>query len=184
MSATHGWWCNTVTFPTKCQSCSEPVFFLRCDHGSAVFFDALGEPWPEHYCETSWTRNLTRWTESSGTINVRLTDGVTVRRPPEGGIDAAVATKAKRRKQQPDPIKAVEPDGETDTTVVGVLREKHVQVDVVAALKLPEASGMVAAFLGRLARDAGARSPSTRPLLTRTFCIATLLGYQRMCSLG
>ena len=152
MSGAHGKWCNTVTFPTKCSHCGKRVFFLRCDHGSAVFFDALGEPWPKHVCEKSWRRTLARWTDSSGTINVKLTPGVTVRRPPEGGIDAAVATRAKRRKQQPDPIKAVEPDGEANTTVVGVLREKHVQVDVVTALKLPEASGMVAAFLGPLGK--------------------------------
>ena len=152
MSATHGWWCNTVTYPTKCSGCGEPVFFFRCDCGSAVFFDALGEPWPEHDCETSWTRGLVRWTDSSGTINVRLTPGVTVRRPPQGGIDAAVATKAKRRKQQPDPIKAIEPDGEANTTVVGVLREKRTEVNVATAVKLRGASGMVAAFLGPLGK--------------------------------
>ena len=152
MSAAHGWWCNTVTYPTKCPGCGQPVFFFRCDHGSAVFFDDLGEPWPMHHCETSWTRNLKRWTDSSGAINVILTPGVTVRRPPQGGIDVAVATTAKRREQRPDPIKAVEPDGQANTTVVGVLREKRVEVDVAAALKLPRASGMVAAFLGPLGK--------------------------------
>lgn len=27
MSATHGWWCNTITYPTKCRGCGEPVFY-------------------------------------------------------------------------------------------------------------------------------------------------------------
>ena len=166
MSASHGWWCNTVTYRTKCRGCGEPVFFFRCDCGSAVFFDALGEPWPEHDCATSWTRRLTRWKDSSGVINVKLLPGVTVRRPPRGGIDAAVATKAKRRSQRPDPIKAIEPDGEPNTTVVGVLREKHVEVDVATALKLPGASGMAAAFLGPLGKGRWGKvtvhSPSAR----------------------
>ena len=75
-----------------------------------------------------------------------------MRRPPEGGIGAAVVTKAKRRKQQPDPIKAIEPDGEANTTVVGVLREKRTEVNVATSLKLPGASEMVAAFLGPLGK--------------------------------
>ncbi len=150
MSASHGWWCNSITYPTKCPGCGEPVFFFRCDHGSAVFFDALGEPWPEHDCETSWTRNLTRWQDSSGAINVELRPGVTVRRPPKGGIDAGVARKGERRTRQADPIKAIEPDGEAKRAIVGVLREKRVDVDVTAALKLPSASAMAAAFLGPL----------------------------------
>ena len=152
MSATHGWWCNSVAYPTKCLGCSEPVFFFRCDCGSAVFFDALGEPWPEHDCETSWTRNLTRWKDSSGAINVELTPGVTVRRPPKGRIDASVASKGERRSRQPDPIKAIEPDGEAECTIFGVLREKRVEVDVAAALKLPGASAIAAAFLGTLGK--------------------------------
>ena len=152
MSATHGWWCNSVTYPTKCPSCGDRVFFFRCDHGSAVFFDVLGEPWPEHDCETSWTRNLTRWKDSSGAINVELTPGVTVRRPPEGGIDAGVARKGKHRSQRPDPIKAIEPDSEAKCAIFGVLREKRVVVDVAVALKLPSASTMASAFLGPLGK--------------------------------
>lgn len=152
MSATHGWWCNSVTYRTKCPNCSESVFFFRCDCGSAVFFDALGEPWPEHDCETSWTRNLTRWKDSSGAINVELTPGITVRRPPKGGIDADVALRGKSRSQRPDPIKAIEPDGEAERTIFGVLREKRVVVDVAKTLKLPSASTMAAAFLGPLGK--------------------------------
>lgn len=152
MSATHGRWCNAVTYPTKCPSCSEQVFFFRCDCNSAVFFDTLGAPWPEHDCETSWTRNLTRWKDSSGAINVELTPGVTVRRPPKGGIDAGVARKGERWRRRPDPIKAIEPDGETELTIFGVLREKRVSVDVGATLKLPSVSTMAAAFLGPLGK--------------------------------
>ena len=152
MSATHGWWCNAVTFPTKCRNCGEGVFYFHCNCGSAVFFDALGEPWPIHDCETSWTRNLTRWTDGSGTINVELTPGVTVRRPPSGTIDAAVVTRARQGQQRQDPITAIKPDVNASATIVGVLRERTMKVDVAAALKLPGATTMASAFLGPLGK--------------------------------
>lgn len=153
MTATHGWWCNTVTYPTKCRGCGEPVFYFSCDCGSAVFFDALGEPWPEHDCETSWTRNLTRWTDDSGAINVQLSPGVTVRRPPLGTIDPGVAKRDNRRKTEPDPIKRVEPSGQrVEATAVGILREKRMVVNVPEALKLPAANSMASAFLGPLGK--------------------------------
>ena len=152
MSATHGWWCNAVTFPTKCRNCRERVFYFHCNCGSAVFFDALGDPWPLHDCETSWTRNLTRWTDELGTINVELTSGVTLRRPPSGTIDAAVVTRARHRQRRRDPIKTIKPDANASAPIVGVLREKAVEVDVAAALKLHGATTMVSAFLGPLGK--------------------------------
>ena len=46
----HGWWCNAKTYPTQCRYCHEPCFYFRCDCGSRVFFAALGDDWPRHYC--------------------------------------------------------------------------------------------------------------------------------------
>jgi hypothetical protein len=34
----------------NCPICSKPVFFYRNSHGSRVFFDELGPPWPKHCC--------------------------------------------------------------------------------------------------------------------------------------
>ena len=48
--ATHGWWCNSRTFPTTCKHCGEKVFYFSCDCGSKLFFDKLGYPWPQHRC--------------------------------------------------------------------------------------------------------------------------------------
>ena len=42
--------CNSRAHPTICQSCHQQVFYFFCDHGSKVFFDELGEGWPEHSC--------------------------------------------------------------------------------------------------------------------------------------
>jgi hypothetical protein len=46
----HGWWCNSRTIPMRCRYCKDQVFYFTCDHGSKVFFDSLGWPWPEHHC--------------------------------------------------------------------------------------------------------------------------------------
>lgn len=157
MNATHGWWCNAVTWPTKCPGCGEPVFFFRCDHGSGVFFDALGQPWPIHDCGISRTRKLVRWKDKSGAINVEIRPGITARRPPEGTIDTSVESIATRRERKPDPIVAIEPDSKDETNVVGVLRERRMDVDVERTLKLPKASPMVSGFLGPLGKGGWSR---------------------------
>ena len=158
MGPTHGSWCNAVTWRTKCPSCREPVFFFQCDCGSKVFFDELGIPWPIHDCDTFWAKNLIRTRDSSGGITVEIAKGITVRRPPDPekfSVDSSIVSKARQRKKQPnqDPITAVKPEGSSGKiTVVGILRERQVEVDVVKSLKLPVASPMVSAFLGPLAK--------------------------------
>ena len=44
MYGTHGYWCNTKTFPMSCKACGSRIFFFQCDHESRVLFDELG--WP------------------------------------------------------------------------------------------------------------------------------------------
>jgi hypothetical protein len=39
-----------VTYQTTCPQCKQGVFFYKNDHGSRVFFDQLGAPWPKHGC--------------------------------------------------------------------------------------------------------------------------------------
>jgi hypothetical protein len=34
----------------NCPVCEEPVFFYQNEHGSKVYFDELGPPWPKHAC--------------------------------------------------------------------------------------------------------------------------------------
>ena len=45
--------CNSETRRTSCPSCRQTVFFFFCDHGSRVYFDRLGHPWPLHACGKS-----------------------------------------------------------------------------------------------------------------------------------
>ena len=41
---------TSVTKPTTCPDCGDPVFFYRNECGGAVWFDSLGWPWPKHPC--------------------------------------------------------------------------------------------------------------------------------------
>lgn len=157
MNAAHGYWCNSRTYPCKCPGCGDSVFFFHCDCGSRVFFDELGQPWPIHDCETSWTRNLVRKKEASGRITVRLNNNIVVIRPPESfEVDGEFVSKhlERARKNIQDPIKRIDPSESSDKTfeVVGVLREKKVEADVVKALRLSNVTAMTAAFLGPLAK--------------------------------
>ena len=47
---THGYDCRSETYPTVCNYCGQDVFYMECNHGSKVFFDELGDPWPIHFC--------------------------------------------------------------------------------------------------------------------------------------
>ncbi len=152
MMPIHGPWCSSTTWKTRCLGCGEPVFFFQCNCGSRVLFDELGRPWPIHDCETSWTRRLVRRRDATGGISVEISEGVTAYRPPDGAIDESVAQAARRRQNKPDPIVRMEPKDDTDVQIVGVLREKRIDVDVYRSLGLPQTS-MSAGFLGVLATD-------------------------------
>jgi len=41
---------GSVTYQTRCPQCKRSVYFYRNEHGSRVFFDSLGKPWPKHGC--------------------------------------------------------------------------------------------------------------------------------------
>jgi hypothetical protein len=47
----HGYGCYKVKcYTTACRTCNSKVFYYECNHGSKVFFDALGGSWPNHHC--------------------------------------------------------------------------------------------------------------------------------------
>lgn len=41
---------GAVTYQTTCPQCRATVYFYRNEHGSRVFFNSLGKPWPKHGC--------------------------------------------------------------------------------------------------------------------------------------
>ena len=130
-TAVHGEWCEARTWPTRCPTCSEDVFFFMCNCGSKVFFDELGPPWPIHDCDTSWTRRLRRTTDETGRITVELSEGITIiRSPVSSEIEEGVISNArKRHSKASDPIVRIEPAKGSHKSCVGVLREinRHVR---------------------------------------------------------
>ncbi len=167
MGPTHGIWCGAITWPTKCPSCKKPVFFFRCDCGSKVFFDELGDPWPIHDCETAWTQNLIRVKDKSGGITVQLSEGVSARRPSESfRVEERIISYGRKKKSQskPDPISAVKPDDRSVLiTVVGILREKNNEVNVAKILKRQDLTSMASGFLGPLSEGKWGRATIHEP---------------------
>ncbi|MEH0986270.1 hypothetical protein [Micromonospora sp. CPCC 205556] len=43
----------------RCPTCGAAVYFYANEHGSRVFFDDLGPPWPKHPCTDNPTRQVT-----------------------------------------------------------------------------------------------------------------------------
>jgi hypothetical protein len=48
--ARYGFSSRLVIPNAQCPVCGEKVFFYQNDHGSKVWFDELGPPWPKHPC--------------------------------------------------------------------------------------------------------------------------------------
>lgn len=138
MVVVHGEWCGTRTWPTHCSSCSGEVFFFTCEHGSKVFFDELGPPWPIHNCDTSWTRDLNRTTTADGEMIVELRSGIRVIRssedPDSFAIEQNTFSRARtiKRKRTQNRIEAVDPPRrEWRESQIGTLREMRRSVDPV-----------------------------------------------------
>ena len=157
-TAVHGAWCGARTWPTRCPECSEDVFFFMCNCGCKVFFDDLGPPWPDHDCDTSWTRRLKRTTDETGRITVELSEGITVIRTPESfGIEEGVISGARisHKNQAPEPIVKIEPKKGTRKSYVGILREISRQVRPLEFYELDDTT-MAIAMLGPIgAQDMG-----------------------------
>jgi hypothetical protein len=47
---THSSDCVTKIFKTNCPDCNSKVFFFSCNCGSKVYFESIGDPWPQHFC--------------------------------------------------------------------------------------------------------------------------------------
>jgi hypothetical protein len=85
-----------------------------------------------------------------GSITVRLSDRITITRPPEDfAVEPAIieGSKAKIRRSRPDPIVAIHPTRGASLTVIGELRELARHADPIRATRLPDTQ-MSRAFLG------------------------------------
>ncbi len=151
MIPTHGEWCQTITFPTKCRECQSDIFLLRCNCGSLVLFDELGPPWPVHDCDAAkWAKNLPKTTLANGSISVAWKNKVTFIRPAvDFAVEPAIVEKGRRRarKEQRNPIQRVEAPASGGKQVIGALREIASEADPLKAFGLPD-TDMTWALLG------------------------------------
>ena len=158
MAVVHGEWCGTKTFPTTCPSCSADVFYFSCAHGSKVFFDELGAPWPIHDCDERWARGLKRFTDENGDTVVELKPGIYATRPhakpASFGIEENVIASARtaKRKKAQYPIVPINPKRELSESHEGILREIRPSVDPLKAFGVPDtAPGR--AWLGSIGKE-------------------------------
>ncbi len=124
------------------------MFYFSCGHGSKVFFNGLGPPWPVHDCEKdreeSWARGLRRSTDPDGNTVVELQPGITVTRsfanPATFKVEQSVVSEAQpaKKKKAQDPIEAIEPERELSESHVGIIREIRPRVDPMKAFGMPD----------------------------------------------
>lgn len=146
--ATHGAWCGTRVWPSRCPTCGAKVWFFSCDCGSKVFFDRLGDPWPRHDCDATWGRSLSRRVDPDGTLRVDVAERVTAVSPPSAGGYVAVdlGPAPTRRALPPHPILRMDPPPGCSEEVLGVLREVAPVIDPYRKLGLSRTSFAVAAL--------------------------------------
>lgn len=157
MTVVHGEWCGTRTWPTTCPSCSADVFYFSCNHGSRIFFDDLGPPWPVHDCEESWARGLRRFTNDNGDAVVELKPGITVTRSLARSasfkVEQSAISKGKAaRKKAQDRTVSIEPERELSESHEGILREMRHSVDPLKAFGLAD-TAMGRAILGSIGKQ-------------------------------
>jgi hypothetical protein len=148
--ATHGTWCNTHTYRTRCRYCGEEVFYFSCDCGCKVFFDSLGSPWPEHNCMERWIAELGPQTFGQFMAWRMMQPGVSIGRTiANDHADRLRAQAEQRAKLEPIPC---EPRPGDVTEEVGPIFEVCQQINLAKQLRVPPDSPLGAALLAALGR--------------------------------
>lgn len=145
IEASHGPWCNSKTYPTRCKYCGERVFFFTCDHGCKVFFNELGWPWPEHRCPGYLIAQYGKEVIEQGLAVMMMTPGIEIGRH----IDHEYTDKLKEHQDRPfvSEITRCDPYEGCATQEQGIVREMIEQVDIFHRLKISEDSTMGVALL-------------------------------------
>ena len=125
--ATHGWWCGSKAFPTRCRYCHSDVFYFSCNCGSKVFFDDLGGDWPLHDCTAQILKQVQVAIEDKYAKRIILRKKAKIKLPP---------------------IKAIYANSGEVVEDLGIVREVC-DVDVYKKFRIPREGGLSAAFLGR-----------------------------------
>lgn len=146
---THGYWCNSKTYPTRCKFCGEKVFYFTCDHGSKVFFDSLGVPWPLHDCFERKIAEHGADVIARGLATMMMTPGIDI----GPRIDTKYAEKVINANDAPREPEIVRCDPRPGDIVEedGIVREIIQRVNLFKRFKTREDSLIGRALLGELA---------------------------------
>lgn len=141
--------CNSRAYPTTCRYCHQQVFYFFCDHGSKVFFDELGDGWPEHSCgrlahpspvaREPRPSGRVAWSQLAGvTFSFEQTDSALM--PGMARRSIQMSTAAIRRVSEaqfrPRETMRMEPLGSMSEVLVGrVTNTHHVPLDRKSGLK-------------------------------------------------
>lgn len=140
MGVRHGPWCGAKTYPTRCRFCDQSAFYFSCDHGSKVFFEALGDPWVRHDCVGLNKHQSIR--DQIRAIEAQIAE-----------LEVEYQREMVRlaRERQWRPIEKAAPQVGTVVREVGVVRELEEKVDVYKRSGVVPGTMLAAAMLGRLA---------------------------------
>lgn len=118
---THGPCCQTWAYGTKCWHCGKAINVVRCTCGSAVLFESLGWPWPEHNCRGIGGTELRGWV----TVDVLRANGVAIERTVMQKVFPPGETKRqKSSKALPcENMKAVQASAGEQVTLLAVVRD-------------------------------------------------------------
>lgn len=156
---THGAWCHSITYLTRCRYCGRQVFFFSCDHGCKVFFNQLGPPWPLHECvgylsSIVGRAQLEQYMRDSGGPDPSSREAVLA-------LDAVFGSTAQRNaeRRQKTAFQTVRAKAQRDGRVSGIGVVQNVQpcTDVGGWLGVHEYGAFGLALLGGLAEGAWCR---------------------------
>lgn len=155
---THGFGCRTQTFAAPCRDCGDAIYVFLCNHGSVVLFASLGDPWIRHNCRKGGGHRPRK--PSGGYISLttafrrHLAEGtitISIDRAYQQQVRAAIDP----RKRVPSfhrEIVRMDPYDGVVADEIGILRERHLDVDIYRRLGIPE-TAVSAALLDSLASE-------------------------------
>jgi len=137
------------TIKTRCRYCGAEVYFYTNEHGSKVFFDELGPPWPIHSCP-EYEAHLAATQTHTGPVGRFVPVGDELLH--ESEYAARILAGAAKRKHWRPPIIAVQPqEGQEGSRVkdFGVLRELILDVNLHKKLGIEKETAVTRKIFGR-----------------------------------
>jgi hypothetical protein len=116
---THRASCQTWAYRTKCWHCGKTICVVQCTCGSAVLFESLGWPWPEHCCRGIGGSGLSGWLA----VDVLRANGVAIERTVMRKVFPPAEIKKPCEAPPVENMKAVQPTAGEQVTLLAVVRD-------------------------------------------------------------